>query len=190
MDRAKNHLLWTEDSRVKVASASVFDFYLSRRTGPNGQSGDFALLSAPDWVNVVPVFRSESGEIRFFMVRQYRHGIEEVTTEFPAGLVDPGEEPWAAAARELLEETGRTAGRLTLLGKISPNPPFMNNWCYTYLAENLSAAAGQALDHLEALDVVEIPKSELEASLGTGEYKNSLVMVALLWYTLRKAPPA
>lgn len=190
MDKAKDHLLWTENSRVKLASCSIMDFYLSRRTSADGKSGDFALLSAPDWVNVVPILRGTSGEIRFLMVRQYRHGIEEVTTEFPAGLVNPGEEPLAAAARELLEETGRTAGGLTLLGKISPNPPFMNNWCYTYLAENLSAGAGQTLDHLEVLDVVDVPKSELEASLGTGEYKNSLVMVALLWYNLRKVPPA
>jgi ADP-ribose pyrophosphatase len=190
MRKAKDHLLWTENSRVKLASVSVFDFYLSRRTAAGGQSGDFALIAAPDWVNVVPVLRGASGEIRFLMVRQYRHGIEEVTTEFPAGLVNPGEEPRAAAARELQEETGRIAGRLTLLGKICPNPPFMGNWCYTYLAEDLSAAAGQALDRLEVLDVVEISKAELEASLGTGEYMNSLVMVALLWYTLRKVPPA
>ena len=188
MGKAKDHLLWTESSRVKVASASVFDLFLSRRTSADGRSGDFALLSAVDWVNVVPVILGTSGEIRFLMVRQYRHGIEEVTTEFPAGLMDPGEEPQVAAARELLEETGRTAGRLTFLGKTSTIPSFMSNWCYTYLAEDLSAPAGQALDRLEVLDVIETPKNELEASLGTGEYTNSLVMTALLWYNLRKAP--
>jgi ADP-ribose pyrophosphatase len=146
------------------------------------------VLTAPDWVNVVPVLKDPAGGVRFLMVRQYRHGIEKVTTEFPSGLVDPGEGPAEAAARELLEETGRTAGKLVLLGKISHNPPFMTNWCYSFLAEDLSDAGEQRLDPLEVLDVVEVPKGDLELSIGTGEYVNSLVMVALLWYNLRTVP--
>ncbi len=188
MQKSADGLLWKENSRKKLASTAVFDLYLSTMTSQDGRRGDFAVMSAPDWVNVVPVLRGPSGDERFLMVRQYRHGIGRVTTEFPAGLANPGEDPAAAAARELREETGMTAGRLSFLGKISPNPAFMDNWCHTYLAEDLTDSGGQELDRLEILRIVEVPRSELTASLGAGEYVNSLVMTALLWYTLRKVP--
>lgn len=187
MGKAKDRLIWTESSRKKIASASVFDLYLSRRRSASGLDWEFTILSSPDWVVVVPVLRSDRGEARFLMVRQYRHGIEAVTTEFPAGVTNLGEEPAAAAARELLEETGRTAGKLTSLGKISPNPAFMNNWCHIFLAEDLSTAGKQHLDEAEVIETIEVSERELTDSLGTGEYVNSLVMVSVLWYNLRKA---
>jgi 8-oxo-dGTP pyrophosphatase MutT (NUDIX family) len=164
--------------------------YVARRTAVDGRSGEFCLLTAPDWVNVVPVIRGTDGSERFLMVRQYRHGAGIVTTEFPAGLVEQGEEPLAAAERELREETGRKAGRMTLLGRVSPNPAFMSNWCYTYLAEDLSLPAGSDLDHLEILEPVEVPAAELEERAASGEYVNSLVLVALLLFRRGKSRAA
>ncbi len=163
--------------------------YMSRRTAVDGRSGEFCLLTAPDWVNVIPVIRGADGE-HFLMVRQYRHGAGMVTTEFPAGLVEQGEPPLEAAARELREETGRQAGKMTLLGRVSPNPAFMSNWCYTYLAEGLSPAAAGDLDHLEVLEPLEVPAAELEERLGSGEYINSLVLVALLLYARHRSRAA
>ena len=124
------------------------------------------------------------------MVRQYRHGAEMVTTEFPAGLVEPGEDALRAAERELAEETGRRAGRMTLLGRVSPNPAFMTNWCTTFLAEDLVRVHDGALDALEDLDVLEVPVRAVEERIGTGELVNSLVMVALHWYARARAGAA
>ncbi len=121
------------------------------------------------------------------MVRQYRHGLGGITTEFPAGLIEPGEDPARAAERELREETGHRSGRLTLLGRVSPNPAFMTNWCSTYLAEDLELIGEKSLDALEQLDAVTVPVREVEDRVGTGEYVNSLVMVALFWYIRRRA---
>ncbi len=180
-------LRWTELSRRKIGAYGIFDLSTAERRAADGREGSFTLLSAPDWVNVVPVIRDAAGRARFIMVRQYRHGAEAVTTEFPAGLVGPGEAPADAAARELLEETGRRAGRLTLLGSVRPNPAFMDNWCHTFLAEDLSEPGERSLDELEVLEVGEVAEDELVKSIGTGEFVNSLVMVALLWYTLHKA---
>ena len=56
------------------------------------------------------------------LVRQYRHGIQEVVLEVPGGVVDEGESPEEAAVRELQEETGFAAGSVRLLGKMMPNP--------------------------------------------------------------------
>lgn len=176
------HLLWRELQRRRLATLSVFDIFAATRVSPSGASGEFCLIETPDWVNVVPVFRGPLGEERFLMVRQFRHGADSITTEFPAGLVEPGEDPLQAAARELREETGSAAGRLTLIGKTVPNPAFMSNWCYTYLAEEISETGQTDLDDLEALERREVSARELDGKIGTGEFTNSLVLVAYYLY--------
>lgn len=177
-----DHLLWRERQRRRLATLSVFDIFAATRVSPSGASGEFCLIETPDWVNVVPLVREPLGEERFLMVRQFRHGAGSVTTEFPAGLVDPGEDPLRTAARELREETGCSAGRLTLIGKTAPNPAFMTNWCYTYLAEDIAHAGETHMDDLEALEKREVSARELDEKIGTGEFTNSLVLVAYLLY--------
>ena len=176
-------LRWKELSRRRVASHSLFDLQVAERVSTQGARGEFLILSAPDWVNVVAATRNGEGEECFLMVRQFRHGAETITTEFPAGLVEHGEDPRRAAERELLEETGRRAGRMTLIGSVSPNPAFMSNTCFTYLAEDLTNAGEKSLDPLEQLEAVEVPVRVVSRQIGTGELINSLVVVAFLWYT-------
>ena len=124
------------------------------------------------------------------MVRQYRHGADMITLEFPAGLVEPGEDPAAAAARELLEETGFRADRITPLGSMRPNPAFMNNRCYSFLAEGLTRVGETALDDLEELDAVTVGAADLDQRMGTGELVNALTCVALALYRGRPAGDA
>jgi len=180
-------LRWKERSRQLVKSCSLFDLYSSRRTSGAGKTGVFSILVAPDWVTIVPVFRVPGREDEFLMVRQYRHGADLITTEFPAGLVEPGEDPLHAAARELEEETGYRAARMTPLGRVSPNPAFMTNWCSTFLAEDLARTGGLSLDETEVLDVLQIPVRALRESIGSGELVNALTMVALLLYERGRA---
>jgi 8-oxo-dGTP pyrophosphatase MutT (NUDIX family) len=180
-------LTWKERSRQLVTSCSLFDLYTSERISGRGKTAVFSILAAPDWVTIVPVLRVPGREDAFLMVRQYRHGAELITTEFPAGLAEPGEDPLHAAARELEEETGYRAGRMSPLGRVSPNPAFMNNWCSTFLAEDLAHVGGLSLDETEELDVLEIPVSTVRESIGTGELINALTMVALMLYERRHA---
>jgi ADP-ribose pyrophosphatase len=175
-------LRWVEHSRRNVARCPLFDLSVSQRSSPGGKTGDFWVLSAQDWVNVVPVVRSPEGHQAFLMVRQYRHGAEMVTLEFPAGLVERGEDPAVAASRELREETGYAAGRLTPLGVMRPNPAFMDNRCFTFLAEDLTLVGEVSLDELEELEAITIDAREVEERMGTGELVNALSLVALALY--------
>ncbi len=130
------HLVWHERSRKKLYSFGIFDIYLADRSTDDGSRGNFVILDLPHWVTIVPVIR-EGGEEKFLMVRQFRHGSETVTLEFPAGTVEPGEDPAATAERELLEETGYRADRIALAGRVNPNPAFMNNYTHTFVASGL-----------------------------------------------------
>jgi ADP-ribose pyrophosphatase len=184
------HLSWTERSRELLLRCGIFDVYRSHRAAPDGREGDFHVLEAADWVNVIPLVREPGREPCFLMVRQHRHGVDRVTTEFPAGLVEPGEDPQDAAARELAEETGQRAARMTPIGRVAPNPAFMTNWCTTFLAEDLAPAPGADRDELELLETTSVPVSELMVRAGTGEYVNSLVVVGLAWFLLKDGSAA
>lgn len=102
---------------------------------------------------VLPVFAAPTGEDRFVLVRQYRHGCDCITLEFPGGIVEQGEDPALAAARELEEETGYGCSSVTHIGTTFPNPALMTNRCWIYLARDVVSDRNQSLDELEAIDV-------------------------------------
>lgn len=145
---------------------------------PDGRINDeYYVLEYPTWVNVIA--RRRDG--MFVMVRQYRHGIGEVLTELCAGVVEKGEEPEAAARRELLEETGYGNGKWTLLTVVSPNPGSQNNCSYSFLAEDVEEITSeQHLDETEDLDIVIMSRDELYSMLVNDEIRQSL-MAAPLW---------
>ena len=147
------------------------------RPGPAGHT-NFFVLESGDWVNVLPI--TPSGQV--LLVRQYRHGTKEVTLEIPGGLVDPGQTPEQAGARELLEETGYTCSELKLLGRVRPNPAILDNWCYSYLAEGVEKVAEKELDEAEDLELVRVDLSEFSDMIARGEIDHSLVLCAYLFY--------
>ncbi len=176
-----DRFIWREESAELLQRCGIFDLYRSSRTAAGGRSASFHLLQAPAWVNVVPVLEGKPRAERLLMVRQFRQGIGKITLEFPAGLVEAGEDPREAAVRELAEETGYWARSLHQIGHVAPNPAFMNNWCTTFCAEGLTAGS-QRLDPLEELEVQEVTLPKLQAGIGSGELINSMTIAALYWY--------
>ena len=126
-----------------LRSHDVTDHHIFRlrhdlyRFEPSGQEQDFIVIDTVSWVNVVPV----TTEGNVVLIRQYRHGIRDVTMEIPGGMMDEGETPEAAAARELREETGYVAEKIRLLARVLPNPAVQNNF---FISSPPKAAATRA----------------------------------------------
>ena len=121
------------------------------------------------------------------MVRQFRHGLDRAVWEFPGGMVEPGEDPAVAAARELEEETGYQAQGLTLVGATNPNPSFMTNRVHTFRAEGVSPTGRVHLDDHEFVRVGLRPVDEVLAQVGEGEYDHGIMLMAL-WFWRRATP--
>jgi len=126
-------------------------------------------------------------------VEQYRHGVDRASLEVPGGVCDQGEDPLAAAQRELLEETGHASNNWVPLGTCSPNPAIQNNRCHFFLALDCEKAHDLVLDPTEELRVWAMPYLEWRAKLESGEVHHALVLAAFnrlhfseAWQTLQK----
>ena len=100
-----------------------------------------------------------------YMVRQYRHPIRRHLLELPAGGLEPGEEPLAAAVRELREEVGLEAERWTSLGSFFSSPGFANERLHAFLAEGLHQVESDPDDD-EDLTVARYSLQSLYSDLG------------------------
>ena len=137
---------------------------------------EYYVLEYPAWVNVIAV----TPENRFVMIEQYRHGLGDVFIELVAGVVEDGEEPQAAARRELLEEAGYAGGDWVLLTVLSQNPSTTTNLTYCYLARGVVKVADQHLDATEDIAVHLLTEAEVRNLLARDAIKQSL-MAAPLW---------
>lgn len=172
-----SNLEWKIEQREKILHTPVFDIYSQKEVSPEGFSGNYVSIAAPDWVVIVAVHNDN-----FILVNQFRHGEERVTVEFPGGVCDSNENPEETARRELLEETGFSAGRMTFLGKVSSNPALFKNHFSVYLAEELVQTGEQHLDSDEVLNYLELPRKEVLERMGSYEFSHAYTGTAIAFY--------
>ena len=142
----------------------------------------FSLIDCVDWVNVIAL--TDAGQV--VLIRQYRPGTDQVCLEIPGGMMEPGEDPCTAAARELAEETGYTGGALEVLGRVAPNPAIQNNALYTVLARGVALTQPPAPDDGEVLTVETAALADCQRRILAGEIDHALVVVAFAHLALRR----
>ena len=177
---------WEVLEEEHLQHCKVFDVHRATMKSPiTGEPHPFYRIESPDWVNVVALTPDDA----LVMVRQFRHGSRVVTLEIPGGLVDPGESAPAAAARELLEETGYRAGRLEDLGSLNPNPALFANRVHMQLALDCVRVGEIQNSSTEHTTVELLPLAALPDTLRRGEIDHALVVAALHAFELRRSVP-
>ena len=146
---------------------------------PNHNLATREYVVHPGAVMVIPMLDTPEG-LRLVMERQFRYPVGQVMTEFPAGKLDPGEEPWLCAQRELLEETGYTARQWARAGVLHPVIAYSTEVIEIWFAKDLTLGERQ-LDTDEFLDVFTASPAELMAACQQGRLTDAKTLTGLLW---------
>jgi 8-oxo-dGTP pyrophosphatase MutT (NUDIX family) len=174
---------WTILKRRQVADYRIFSLHEKQVRSPRtNQTIDVHAIHFPDWVMILAL----TPENEAVMVRQYRHGNEQICLELPGGLVDPEDaSPELSVQRELLEETGYAVSDIRLIGECYPQPAILNNRCFFYLANNAAAMQGQQLDAGEDIDIVTVPLHDIPAMIESREINHGMVLQAFFFYEMQ-----
>jgi ADP-ribose pyrophosphatase len=146
---------------------------------PNQNLATREYVVHPGAVMVIPMLDTPDG-LRLVMERQFRYPVGLVMTEFPAGKLDPGEDPWLCAQRELLEETGYTARQWARAGVLHPVIGYSTEVIEIWFAKDLTLGDRQ-LDTDEFLDVFTATPAELMVACQQGLLTDGKTLTGLLW---------
>jgi ADP-ribose pyrophosphatase len=152
----------------KVFDGRVFTVQVETITLPKGGELKAEIIRHPGSVVLVPV--TAAGDI--VLVRQYRHAIGRWAWELPAGSLEPGEDPDAAAARECHEEIGLVPSALRKVGAFFPTPGYCDEEMNFYVATGLrQPEAGEAAtpDEDEDIEVTAFARETIEQMIASGD---------------------
>ncbi|OQY46804.1 MAG: hypothetical protein B6242_06805 [Anaerolineaceae bacterium 4572_78] len=168
------NLIRSEQGPDLIIFQARFDWLENPR---NAKSMKAVILEVPDWVNIVAITPAK----KVIVVHQYRFGTKKISTEIPAGIIEPDETSQQAAIRELREETGYTCNDWEYLGWVEPNSAFQNNRGHVWLANNVLKTHSLRLDEGEDISVSAMSLEELQQEMNEGRIRNSLSVLALSW---------
>jgi ADP-ribose pyrophosphatase len=160
-----------------VFEGRVFGVRRDEVIEPSGVRATREVITHPGSVVVLPVL--DDG--RIVMIRQYRHATRQYLWELVAGRIDEGENPKKAAARELIEETGYRAQRLSVFLDVFPTPGFLEERMYIVLAEGLSLGKAEPEED-EKIEVKAYSPRDLEKMIGDGKLHDAKSIAGILYY--------
>jgi 8-oxo-dGTP pyrophosphatase MutT (NUDIX family) len=163
-------------STERLLDGAVFDVDRDRVRMPNGREIVVDVVRHPRSVVLVPV--PEPGQV--ILIRQFRYAVNRWLWELPAGSVDEGEEPEAAARRECHEEIGLVPDTLVRLGALLPTPGYCDEEMLVFRASGLSTPEEAAeLDEDEDLEPRTFPLAEARDMIRRGEIIDMKTVVGL-----------
>ncbi|NLN27813.1 MAG: NUDIX hydrolase [Firmicutes bacterium] len=148
--------------------------FVARRVRVRDTEHTFYVFPHPGAVAVVAV---RDGHVA--LIRQYRPAVERMMLEIPAGVLEPGEDPAQAAARELEEETGLIAGKLERIGGLYATPGYSAEYLHVFLATDLTEGK-TAFDPGEQIDeLIWATPAELTEAVRRGQLEDAKTIAAL-----------
>ena len=158
----------------KVFEGQIFDVYQWPQKMFDGSTVTFEKLKRPDTVSILPITCQKT----ILMARQQQPGMSEFISLF-GGRVDPGEEPWQAAKRELLEESGYQSSSWELwkaeqlLEKV--------DWAiFIFIAKDCELVKPQNLDSGEKISIFEVPFSEFVELIFKSNFRDREITMMML----------
>ncbi len=142
---------------------------------PDGRTTIYGVVSCGECVGILPFLDPDT----VLLIRQYRYVARRPTWEMPTGGVHAGESIEDAAQRELGEETGYRAERLTRVSTYHTSKSVMDETAHVYLAEGLRPARATA-DETEFIETRAFPFAEVLRMVETDEIKDAITIVAVL----------
>jgi ADP-ribose pyrophosphatase len=168
---------WERLRSEKLFETPYFVLRSDRLRLPDGVIKDpYYVIERPDAAIIFPL--TKEGEV--ILVRQFRPPLERMELGLPAGLVEPGEKPEAAARRELLEETGYAGGEWEPLGSLASSPSLKDNWAYLFLARGVEETSAPDPDEHELVEVVRVPVEDILGLIRGGQIVSSSGVAAIM----------
>ena len=158
---------------------SEYELRVEKHELANGKTFNYHIFNLPHFAVIIP----KKGN-KYVLIKQYRPSWRKSVLEFPAGVADSFEEaPEKTASRELQEETGYEAGKMSFIGKFR-HTSRSTQFCYSYLADSLSMV-GQTLDEGEYIEeILEATPTEIDQFIESGEIIDISHIAS--WYRYQK----
>ena len=181
MDKPEfDHLVEHRLSSTELFKGKLLHAFRDEVRLSNGALATREYVVHPGAVMIVPLLEDMTGKLLVVLERQFRYPVDRVMIEFPAGKLDPGEDCFACAQRELLEETGYTATEWAHAGVLHPLIAYSTEFIDIWFARGLRAGQRQ-LDDGEFLEVLTASPAQLLDWCRQGMVTDGKTLTAALW---------
>ncbi|MFQ6611848.1 MAG: NUDIX domain-containing protein [Fidelibacterota bacterium] len=170
------HLQEKRLSSRNIYTGRLLDVWIDEVKLPNGRTSLREYIKHPGAAVMIPIL--PDGTIGF--IRQFRYPMGRSLIELPAGKLDPGESPLITAKRELAEEIGYEAGKLTQLTEIHPCIGYSNERMWLFLAEDLTPVS-KNMDHDEFIDFIPLKLPTALEMVWAGEITDVKTVIGIFW---------